>query len=149
MAVAVPVVHQVYVNVLNAIGTLRNPELLETWVKAVTVNTVRKELSRRKYWRRQQSASDKLEGQWARVNPSKALALRRFYALVEQMRPDVRVVFVLHVVEGYSLREIATLCKFSVPTAKRRLGAGKALFLKKAQKDPLVAAWMDQLNHER
>ena len=130
------VVQQVYVNVLTSIQTLRDPELLESWVNGVTINTVRRELHRRKRSFRIKFVEEYLEHNQPSIDPEPNLILRKFYAILAKMRTDERIVFSLYALEGYSLAEIASLCRFSVPTAKRRLKSARKTFVEKTRARP-------------
>jgi RNA polymerase sigma-70 factor (ECF subfamily) len=143
------VVNQVYVNILRSIRTLRQPERLQSWITGVVINTVRKEIHKRKLRRIFQLSADIDENRLGWVNPEEKLFLQRFYFIVDQMRTEVRLVFILHFIEDYSLAEIAGLFKFSVPTAKRRLQAGRVFFIKKAQGDAVISGWVERLVRER
>ena len=142
------VVHQVYVNILGSIGSLRKPASLDSWVTGVAINTVRREIHRRKFRRLLHLVPDYQDRDLAAARPEKELALCRFYELLDRLGANERIVLLLHLMEGYSLGQIASLLHYSTPTAKRRFQAGKRRFLELAQTEPLLTQWVEELRHE-
>jgi DNA-directed RNA polymerase specialized sigma24 family protein len=49
-------------------------------------------------------------------------------SVLDKIPTDQRLVFVLHFVEGHSLKDVAEMCGYSHITAKRRLKAASARF---------------------
>ena len=142
------VVNQVYVNVLASISGLRKSASLDSWVTGVAINTVRREIHKRRFRRLLHLVPDYQDRQLGAARPEKEMALCRFYALLDRLGANERIVLLLHLTEGISLGEIASLCHTSGPTAKRRFQAGKRQFLELAQNEPLLTQWVEELRHE-
>lgn len=131
------IVQQVFFKVMRNGHRLRDPERLEAWVHSITVNTVYEELRRRDV--RRLFARD-----WGPVEFHPDLVrdvevrdlLARAKSVVDRMPAKERVVFVLHLVEGRALGEVAELCRFSLATAKRRLAAANRRFAALVAKNP-------------
>jgi len=130
-------VQQVFCKVIEHVGRLRDPSCLGAWVKRTTVNTVYEELRRRKIRRlflRERTRAE-LHPDLTRDAEIRDLLLCA-QTLLGRLPAKERIVFVLHLVEGYSLAEIADLCGFSLRTSKRRLGAANDRFRKLTAEHP-------------
>lgn len=136
------VVNQVYVNILESIGSLRSPESLKSWVTGVVINTVRREIYKRKFRRLFSLVPDYSKNEVVASSPEKGVAIRRFYELLGRIGVERRIVLLLNLVEGYTLNEIASMCRISVPTAKRRFQSGKKRFCELAKSEPLFTEWL-------
>lgn len=106
----------------------------------VTVNTVRKELRWRGY-RRIVRFTDKVpEAIAPSQDPENNLLNKRFYEVLDKMKREERIVFVLHEMQGETVAEIARIGGYSVATAKRRLATARASFKRYAEKDAILAS---------
>ncbi len=136
------VVHQVYVNILESIKSLRTPDSLKSWITGVVINTVRREIHRRRFRKLFHFVPDYSNNEVAASTPEKGVAIRRFYELLEKIGVERRIVLLLNLMEGYTLNEIASMCQISVPTAKRRFQSGKKLLYELAKNEPLFTEWI-------
>jgi RNA polymerase sigma-70 factor (ECF subfamily) len=130
-------VQQVFCKVIEHGGKLRDPSRLGAWVQRTTVNTVYEELRRREVRRlflRERTQAE-FHPDLTRDSEIRDLLLCA-QTLLGQLPVKDRIVFVLHFVEGYKLREVADLCGFSLRTAKRRLGAVNSRFRELAAEHP-------------
>lgn len=122
-------VQQVFFAMLTSLGQLRDPSKIELWVRTVTVNAVRQELRRRAvrrlFWKGRQH--DERTGDLSEEVESRDLLLQCL-GVLEQLPKEQRLVFVLHLVEGHSLKDVAERCGYSHITAKRRLKAASTKF---------------------
>jgi RNA polymerase sigma-70 factor (ECF subfamily) len=141
-------VNQVFLNVFASIGSIANPMVLGSWISSVTVNTVRKEIRSRRYRRILHLMPEQPEQPDERMAPDRQLFVRRFYALVERMKTDDRIMFVLRFVEGRTVLEIAALTGASPATVKRRIARARKFFMKKARTDPVLLARIEDMEHE-
>jgi RNA polymerase sigma-70 factor (ECF subfamily) len=139
------VVHQVFLNVFSSVGSLREAAALDGWVVGLTVNTVRRELRRRKYRRLLRLdvaatvGSD--EASAPGLDPERQMVAHRFYAALERMAVDDRIAFSLRTIEGCALAEVAVACGCSLATAKRRVARAYDTLTQAAERDPVLAAW--------
>jgi len=141
-------VNQVFLNVFASIGSVTNPMVLGSWIASVTVNTVRKEIRSRKYRRILRLLPEQPEQPDERLAPDRQLFIRRFYALVDRMKTDDRIMFILRFVEGRTVLEIAALTGASPATVKRRIAKARSFFMKKARTDPVLLARIEDIEHE-
>lgn len=143
------IVHQVFVNVISSIDTLASPASMGAWIAGVTVNTVRKELRSRRV-RRIVFLSPRVperidEG----IDTERQLLVRRFYEVVDRMKAMERIVFILRFVEGQPVGQVASTCGCSIATAKRRIAGAKKAFMRKARRDSLLGAIIEDMSDER
>jgi RNA polymerase sigma-70 factor (ECF subfamily) len=111
----------VFLCLFRKVGTLRDPRALRSFVVSVTIRNLKWKLRRRRL------------RQWIHLTDTGQLpdlpvrgvdmddALRRFYALLDKLRTDDRMVFVLRRVDGMQLQEVALATGHSLATVKRRL----------------------------
>ncbi len=135
------VVHQVFVNILGSIPKLKDPSALENWLTGITVNTVRREIRSRKYRRiLVPVGSDYPEKQHDNSESDKQVLVRRVFAILNKMKSEDHIVFVLRFIEGNTIDEVATAGRYSLATAKRRIARAKKEFRKRAMKDSFLAS---------
>jgi len=142
------VVHQVFVAVLTSIGTVSNPLVLGAWISGVTFNTVSKEIRSRKYRRILHLVPEQPEIPSTAMAPDRQAFIRRFYAIVDRMRTDDRLMFVLRFLEGHTVIEIAGITKASPATVKRRIARARQVFMKRARKDEMLSDMIEDIEHE-
>lgn len=138
------VVHQAFANVISSIGTIANPDKLGVWIAQVTVNTVKKELQSRKirsFFHLKPEMSDLPSDSF---HQEKQLFVRRFYEVIDELGPRDRIMFLLRFVDGMKIREIAALCGCSVSTAKRRIAHAHKIFRRRAEKDSILASFLEE-----
>jgi len=142
------VVHDVFVGVLSSIGTLKSPALLEHWMYSVAVNTVRREINKRRLRRIFHLDPDAGAGCPVPFDPEIHLAIKHFYEVMGGMGADDRIVFILRFVEGRRLAEIGSMLGCSITEVKRRLARAQAEYRKRAEGDPIVTWLGEERPHE-
>jgi RNA polymerase sigma-70 factor (ECF subfamily) len=142
------VMHQVFVEALDSASALRNPGSLESWMVGITLNTVRRELRRRRFRRRLfgPEAPEPVDADGT-LDPERLMLLRRFYGALEHLGASERILFTLRFVEGYSLAEAAEAAGCSLAAVKRRLERARRAFAARAARDPVLAAWIGSNGH--
>lgn len=143
-------VHQVFVALLAGLSRVREPAALRGWVAAVTINTVRSEIRRRRVRRLfggQVEASECLHAPAAPHEARELLA--RTYAVLARLPPDERIAFALRFVDEQPLSDVAAACGCSLATIKRRLSAAQARFRRLAERDPVLAEHLRELEEKR
>ena len=98
------------------IGSLRKPEFFETWLTRILINVCYDMLR----GRRNVVPLDALAEQ-----PAPEGADRELHAAIQKLNGDLRIVVVLHYMEGYKLREVADLLELPTGTVKTRLARAK------------------------
>lgn len=120
------IVQQVFFRVLTSIHRLREPERLDAWVRAITVNTVRGELRSRAVRRalRWNPPDFHLHGD-LNFDVEQRELIQQSVRLLNKLPAHERIVFGLYHLEDFSLPEVAEMCGYSLMTAKRRLAAAR------------------------
>jgi RNA polymerase sigma-70 factor (ECF subfamily) len=142
-------VQQVFFAMLTSIKQLRDPTKLEVWVRTVTVNAVRQELRRRSVRRLFWSEHKHIRriGDLVEEVESRDL-LEQCVDVLDKIPAAQRLVFVLHFVEGHSLKDVAEICGYSHITAKRRLKSANKRFRSLIQHRPDLLKRLDQMTLE-
>jgi len=139
-------VQEVFLRFFENIGNLRKSDAIRGYVIAITVNTLRDELRRRRV-RRILCLVDPVELPKLRVvetNFEAREALQRFYQIIRRLRLVDRIAFVLHVIEELPLWEVAAALDVSVPTAKRRVERARSRVSRQVECDPLLSCYAAQ-----
>lgn len=136
------VVHTIFVTILSSIKKLKKPESLSDWITGITINSVRREIRRRKYRRILHLVPEYPEGGESLSGDNQVLT-GRVFSILNKMNTDDHMVFVLRFIERYTLGEIASSCGCSLATAKRRALKSKSEFMKRAQRDPMLSALVE------
>jgi RNA polymerase sigma-70 factor (ECF subfamily) len=124
------IVHDVFISVLESIGRVKTPSLLEQWICSVTVNTVRNEIRKRRFYRVFHFASN-ADDYAVPSDPDAHLALKRYYEVLDGMSANDRIVFTLRFIDGRRLAEIGSICDCSLAAVKRRMKRARTEFLKR------------------
>lgn len=77
------------------------------------------------------------------VDPEVRDAYVRTYALLDHLGADGRIAFVLRYIEGLELEDVASACRVSLSTIKRRLAKAERRFAAAAARDPVLRAWLE------
>jgi RNA polymerase sigma-70 factor (ECF subfamily) len=137
--------HDVFVNALDSIDSLRTPSMLREWLRGVTVFVARGCLRRRRrrQWlvlRRPEDLPD-IPGDLLPSDAGDALA--RTYRALSALPADERIAFALRFVAEMELTEVADACQVSLATIKRRLEKAQNRFTAVGRKDPVLREWIE------
>ncbi len=134
------VMQEVFMAVFASIHNYRGEAPLASWIRRITVRTTFHLLKKRPP-RASLESVERLPEQHA--DPFGALSnralCRRIYQLLNRLNPKLRMVFVLHEVEGYSLPEAAALLNISVTAAKKRVWRARQELEGFCRKDGLLS----------
>jgi len=138
----------VFIQALASIGSLREPDALEGWLKGIAVFVARRAIDKRARRRRWMSwfSSDEppevpdVEGE---TRDESRAALRAVYAVLTRMPTDERIVFALRQLDGWELSEVAEQTGMSLATTKRRFTRAVERFEALARLDPTLSSWMN------
>ena len=128
----------VFVAALSSLGDLKDPGAIKPWLGTLTVFTARSWIRQRSMRRRwvKIMADDKMpEPAAGQAEPEVNEALRRTYGVLDKLPADERIAFTLRFVEGMDLSSIASLCRVSLATVKRRIERGEDRFVAAARDD--------------
>jgi RNA polymerase sigma-70 factor (ECF subfamily) len=131
--------------VVRRCSTVRDPRALRSFVYSVALRIARNELRRRAVRRWIAWDDDASIGRSvAPHDPDLAEAVTHIYRALDRLSADLRIAFVLRHVEGYDLAEAAKLSEVSLATFKRRLARAVERFELIAERDPVLAQWLEQ-----
>lgn len=150
-AEAEDVVQDTFLCALRRLPSLRDPELFPRWLMRIAMNAVRGKLRKRRLLRTlglDRSLDDAtLERLASPTIPPEARAeLAGIDAVLRDVSADQRLAWMLHVVEGWSLPEVAETCGCSLATTKRRIKAARDLIDQHLAESELVrASWTPEV----
>jgi RNA polymerase sigma factor (sigma-70 family) len=127
------VAQDVFVEILRAAATIRDPACLESWAATIAVYAVRKELRRRR--RRRLVLSYTFDDDLLYCEPTNdsELAIGVTRAL-DKLRRDECEILIRRLLHGCSMRELASDLGCSVSTARRRLKQARERLLSRLGK---------------
>src|SRR6185436_11917929 len=111
-----------FVEAFRSLPDFRGDALFSTWLTRITVRVTLRAARRR---HAAASLDDVAEPASTTPGPERVAAARETLALVEsllaELRPKRRAAFVLHVLEGYSMEEVAAILSASTAAVKVRV----------------------------
>ncbi len=118
-----------WITVLTELDKLRDPGAFKGWVRQITVRAVHRRYRRRALRRRlgmDRGIDFSLASTAAPGASAEVLAeLEAVDRALARLKLEVRSAWMLRVVEGYRLEEVAVACSCSLATAKRRIREGR------------------------
>jgi RNA polymerase sigma-70 factor (ECF subfamily) len=117
-------VQDVFLDTVRGIHTLRDPASTKAWLGTLTVRAARRCLRRKRLRRvflRTIRPIDVAELIAPAATAQQRLELSRTYEALETLPANHRLAWVLRVIEGSSLAEVAEQCECSLATAKRHI----------------------------
>jgi RNA polymerase sigma-70 factor (ECF subfamily) len=120
------IVQETFLSGFERLHTLREPEALRGWLAQIAVNLIRHRLRRTRLMRLlglDRGADDAtLEALAAPgMNPEVSAELALLDRVLHRLRADLRIAWMLRHVDGLELTEVASACRCSLATAKRRI----------------------------
>lgn len=119
------IIQETFLQASDALSGLLQPELVRPWLVTIAVRRVHRHLAkRRRRWL--------LLTSWvelgARVSdPADRCEVDDLYDALDRLSKDLRVPWVLHRIEQFSLVEVADACAVSLATVKRRIAEAERL----------------------
>ena len=141
----------VFMRCLQSVHRLKDPQAMTQWVIQIAVYTAA-DWVRRRNRRRWLTFYDPVDiAKYPLVSADSASrdALRATYLVLDQLTVEERAVFALRFIEGMELREVASACKCSLATVKRRLGRAEVRFEAIARNYPVLMPWLSRANCKR
>jgi len=126
------VVQDTFVTAFEQLSTLREPAALRGWLAQIAVSQVRRRMRRGRLMRvlgLDRGADDATLAALASpgTNPDQRAELALVDRAMRGMPSNVRIAWMLRMVEGLELAEVASACGCSLATAKRRIAAADAV----------------------
>jgi RNA polymerase sigma-70 factor (ECF subfamily) len=137
-------VHDVFVDALEAIDKLREPAALPGWVTGIAVITAKRRLQ--KQYRRR----------WLSLSPTGVLpeppsspgdvearaAFQSVHEILNLLRPEDKIAVLLYRVDGLTVDDASQVMGISSSTFKRRLRRGERHLLKLAKRSTTLRIWL-------
>jgi len=121
-------VQDVFLEVRRGLTKVRSADAVKGWIAAIAVRTAYRKLRRRRlrrlFWLEREVDYSEVPGPGS--SPEDAALLVRVYRVLDDLPPDQRIAWSLHVLQGERQDDIAELCGCSTRTVKRRLAAARA-----------------------
>lgn len=139
-------VHDVFVDALEAIDKLREPAALPGWVTGIAVITAKRRLQKQ-YRRRWLSLSPTGVLPELPSTPSDVEARAAFssiHQILDLMRPEDKIAVLLYRVDGLTVDDAAQAMGISSSTFKRRLRRGERHLLKLAKRSTTLRIWLGE-----
>ena len=126
------VVQDTFVTAFEQLSTLREPAALRGWLAQIAVSQVRRRMRRGRLMRvlgLDRGADDATLAALASpgTNPDQRAELALIDRAMRGMNANVRIAWMLRMVEGLELAEVASACGCSLATAKRRIAEAEGL----------------------
>jgi RNA polymerase sigma-70 factor, ECF subfamily len=139
-------VHDVFVEALRSVASLRDGEALVAWVQSIAVHVALREIRRRKRrrWLRFWEPSSLEQVASVASTAVAHQALSRTYATLDRLEPKARVAFALRYIDGLELADVAASCGVSLATIKRRLEVAEKRFVTMAAKDEILRGLLEE-----
>jgi RNA polymerase sigma-70 factor (ECF subfamily) len=133
----------VFVGFFRNVRSLRDTSSLRPFLVGITLRTARTALRKRRVrrWLHLSDDGTTPEVASADVDPRTREALRRLYAILDELPDRERLAFVLRHAEGHELTETAAALGVSLATVKRLLQRADAHVQARAKDDDLLSEW--------
>ena len=136
-------VQDTFVGFFRNIGTLRDASSLRPFLVGIALRTARSALRKRRVrkWLRLSDDGIVPEVATSDGDPRTREAVRRLYAILDELGDRERLAFVLRHAEGHELTETAAALGVSLATIKRMLSRAEEHVQSRAKGDDLLSAW--------
>jgi RNA polymerase sigma-70 factor, ECF subfamily len=138
-------VQEVFAGLFKNPGMLREPSALRPFLVSIAMRKARTALRRRRArsWLRLSVDGTLPEVVTQDGDPRVREAVRRLFAILNDLDDRGRLAFVLRHAEGYELTEVAAALGVSLATIKRALARAEAHVHRRARNDDILCAWTE------
>ena len=148
-------VQETFVAFFRQVRTLKNEEAVRAYLVSIAVRVARHELRHRRVRRILRLAPPDeitdVAGAAPREDHEAREAVRRLFAILDELDTPSRLVFTLRYLEEMELMEVAVAVGESLASVKRRLARVVPIVTARASHDPALApyVYLEEVNHER
>ena len=137
------VVQTIFVQAFRALPGFRGEAAFFTWLGRIAVRVTLREMRRTRPGARALDETFAAESRFsAEIVSDARRALVRFAAILASLSEKRRSAFVLHVLEGLSLEDVATMLDARVGAVKVRLHDARLEIERQARRDPFLADYL-------
>jgi RNA polymerase sigma-70 factor, ECF subfamily len=139
-------VHDVFVDALEAIDKLREPAALSGWVRGIAVITAKRRLLKayRRRWLGLTATGTLPDVAITSNEVESREAFRSAHHILNQLHPEDRIALLLYRLDELTADEAAKAMGLSPSTFKRRLRRGEDRLLKLARKSAPLEVWLGE-----
>jgi len=130
--------HDTFLRALQNVGRLKKPEALKSWLHGIAVFTAKEWLRARKRMGHPQPPASGPDRPAVSASPEAREAVRALYQILDTFPADERIAFVQRFVERMDLATMATVCRVSLSTTRRRIKRAEARFRKALPAYPAI-----------
>jgi RNA polymerase sigma-70 factor (ECF subfamily) len=137
-------VHDVFVDALEAIDKLREPAALPGWVTGIAVITAKRRLQKqyRRRWLSLSPTGVLPEPPSSPADVEARAAFSSIHEILNLLRPDDKIAVLLYRVDGLTVDDASQVMGISSSTFKRRLRRGERHLLKLAKRSTTLRIWL-------
>ena len=143
-------VQTAFVEAFRSLPDFRGDALFSTWLTRIAIRVTMRAARRRHA--ADTSLDDVMEPATSAAGPERIAAARETLALVEgllaELRPKRRAAFVLHVLEGYSMEEVAAILSASTSAVKVRVHDARRHIERRLKQNPAMVAVLNRAGGE-
>ena len=138
-------VQDTFAGFFRNVGTLRDDSSLRPFLVGIALRTARSALRKRRVrrWLRLSDTGALPEVPTSDGDPRLREAVRRLYAILDELGDRERLAFVLRHADGHELTETAAALGVSLATVKRILSRAEDHVHLRAKQDDLLSAWLE------
>jgi RNA polymerase sigma-70 factor (ECF subfamily) len=139
-------VHDVFVDALEAIDKLREPAALPGWVTGIAVITAKRRLQKqyRRRWLSLSPTGVLPELPSSPVDVESRAAFSSVHEILNLLRPEDKIAVLLYRVDGLTVDDASQVMGISSSTFKRRLRRGERHLLKLAKRSTTLRIWLGE-----
>jgi RNA polymerase sigma-70 factor (ECF subfamily) len=143
-------VQTAFAEAFRSLPDFRGDALFSTWLTRIAVRVTMRAVRRR--FPRTASLDEAFEPASPTSGPEEITAARETLLLVEgllaELRPKRRAAFVLHVLEGYSMEEVAAILSASTAAVKVRVHDARRHIERRLKQNPSMIAVLNRVGGE-
>ena len=115
-----------FIRAFRSLGRFRGDASFGTWVHRITVSATLNLIKGRKRWNARSAELDAASEVIAHAAEPDVLLKERLHRAIDALPEIYRIVFVLHVIEGFNHEEIGGRLGIPIGTSKARLSAARS-----------------------
>src|SRR5205085_6600008 len=115
-----------FIRAFRSLGRFRGEASFSTWVHRITVSATLNLIKGKKRWHARRAEIEEADDVVQNAVEPDVVLKARLHAAIDALPEIYRIVFVLHVVEGYNHEEIGGMLGIPVGTSKARLSVARS-----------------------
>ncbi len=115
-----------FIRAFRSLGRFRGEASFSTWVHRITVSATLNLIKGKKRWHARRAEIEEADDVVQQTVEPDVVLKARLHAAIDALPEIYRIVFVLHVVEGYNHEEIGGMLGIPIGTSKARLSVARS-----------------------